>query len=77
MKGHRTFWGGRQQVRAMLYMATLVAIRHNPTLRIFYDRLAAAGKATKLALTAATRKLLVILNAILTDGQPWRAPQSA
>jgi hypothetical protein len=77
LKGRRTIWGGRAQVRAVLYMATLVAIRHNPTLRIFYDRLVAAGKAKKLALVAAMRKLLVILNALLRDGQPWRAPQSA
>ena len=77
MRGRRTIWGGRAQVRAVLYMATLVAIRHNPTLRIFYDRLVAAGKAKKLALIAALRKLLVILNALLRDGQPWRAPQSA
>jgi transposase len=74
LKGRRTIWGGRRQVRAVLYMATLVAIRHNPTLRIFYDRLVAAGKAKKLALTAAMRKLLVILNAMLRDGQPWHAP---
>jgi transposase len=75
-KGRRTIWGGRHQVRAVLYMATLVAIRHNPTLRLFYDRLVAAGKAKKLELAAAMRKLLVILNAMRRDGQPWRAPLS-
>jgi transposase len=64
-------------VRAVLYMAALVAVRHNPTLRAFFLRLVAAGKAKKLAVTAAMRKLLVILNAMLRDGQPWRAPQSA
>ncbi len=58
-------------------MAALVAVRHNPELRDFYRRLVAAGKAKKLALTAAMRKLLVTLNAILRDRQPWRAPQSA
>jgi transposase len=58
-------------------MAALVAIRHNPPLRAFDQRLIAAGKAKKLALTAAMRKLLVILNAMLSDRQPWRAPQSA
>jgi transposase len=77
MRGRRTIWGGRGPVRAVLDMAALVAIRHNPALRAFYLRLLAAGKAKKLALTAAMRKLLVILNAILRDRQPWRAPQSA
>ncbi len=77
MKGRRTIWGGRAPVRAVLYMAALVAVRHNPILRAFYQRLVAAGKAKKLALTAAMRKLLVILNAMLRDRQPWRAPQSA
>ena len=74
MKGRRTIWGGRHQVRATLYMAALVAVRHNPMLRDFYDRLVAAGKAKKLALVAAMRKLLVILNALVRDGTPWRAP---
>jgi transposase len=77
MKGRRTIWGGRAPVRAVLYMAALVAARHNPALRAFYQRLVAAGKARKLALTAAMRKLLVTLNAILRDRQPWRAPQPA
>jgi transposase len=77
LKGRRTIWGGRAPVRAVLYMAALVAVRHNPALRAFYDRLVAAGKAKKLALTAAMRKLLVILNAMLRDRQPWRAPQPA
>jgi transposase len=69
--------GGRAQVRAVLYMAALVAVRHNPALRAFYRRLVAAGKAKKLALIAAMRKLLVILNALMRDGQPWRTPLSA
>lgn len=77
IKGRRTIRGGRAPVRAVLYMAALVAVRHNTALRTFYQRLLAAGKAKKLALTAAIRKLLVILNAILRDRQPWRAPQSA
>jgi transposase len=77
MKGRRTIWGGRAPVRAVLYMAALVAVRHNPILRAFYNRLVGAGKAKKLALTAAMRKLIVTLNAILRDGTPWRAPQSA
>jgi transposase len=58
-------------------MATLVAVRHNPALRAFYRRLVAAGKARKLALVDAMRKLVVILNALVRDGQLWRAPQSA
>ena len=72
-----SIWGGRRQVRTVLYMAALVAVRHNPTLRLFYHRPVAAGKAKKLALTAAMRKLVVILNAMLRDATPWRAPQSA
>ena len=77
MKGRRTIWGGRAHVRAVLSMAALVAVRHNPALRAFYQRLVIAGKAKKLALTAAMRKLLVILNAILRDLQPWRSAQPA
>ncbi|MGH7590972.1 MAG: IS110 family transposase, partial [Gemmatimonadales bacterium] len=50
----------------------LVAARWNPVLRVFYQRLRAAGKPAKVALTAVARKLLVLLNAILRDGQPWR-----
>ena len=77
IKGRRTISGGRAPVRAGLAMAALVAIRHNPPLRAFDQRLIAAGQAKQLALTAAMRKLLVILNAMLRDRQPWRAPQSA
>jgi transposase len=58
-------------VRAALYMAALVAVRHNRILGAFYLRLVAVGKAKKLALAAAMRKLLVILNAIVRDRQPW------
>ena len=65
--------GGRTSVRCGLYMATLVAIRHNPVIRKFYERLLANGKLKKVALVACMRKLLVILNAISsvtkTDGQ--------
>jgi transposase len=76
LRGRRTIWGGRAAVRSALYMATLVASRHNPTIRTFYQRLLASGKAKKLALTAAMRKLLVILNAMLRDGTPWQTAQS-
>jgi transposase len=77
MKGRRTIWGGRANVRQALYMATLVATRHNPQIKAFYTRLIGAGKAKKLALTACMRKLLVILNAMLRDGTPWRVAISA
>lgn len=72
LRGRRTVWGGRAHVRKPLYMAALTATRHNPTLRAFYDRLLAAGKPKKLALTAAMRKLLVILNAIARTGHAWQ-----
>jgi transposase len=71
-KGKRTTWGGRGKVRAALYMAALVASRHNPTLRKFYQRLLLSGKAKKLALTAVMRKLLTILNAMIRDKSPWQ-----
>lgn len=70
--GKRLVWGGRGRVRAALYMGTLVAIRHNPAIKAFYERLCAAGKAKKVALTACMRKVLTILNAILKHGTPWR-----
>jgi transposase len=71
MRGKRTIWGGRARVRPPLYMATLTACRVNPVIRAFYLRLVAAGKSKKLALTACMRKLLIILNAILKQQQPW------
>jgi len=72
MRGKRTIWGGRAKVRASLYMATLVATRHNPVIQAFYERLCAAGKAKKVALTACMRKLLTILNAMLKHRTPWQ-----
>jgi transposase len=71
-RGRRTCWGGRPAVRTVLYMAALTAARYNPVLRTFYQRLRAAGKPAKVALTAVARKLLVLLNAILRDQRPWR-----
>jgi transposase len=65
MRGKRAIYGGRRPVRHGLYMATLVAARHNPVLRQFYLRLRAAGKPAKLALTATMRKLLIVLNSAL------------
>lgn len=72
MKGKRTVWGGRARVRAVLYMSTLVASRHNQQIRAFYQRLLARGKAKKLALVACMRKLIVILNAMVRDLATWR-----
>ncbi len=71
-RGRRTIWGGRAPVRAVLYMSTLVAVRHNAVLRTHYQRLLAAGKPKKVALVACMRKLLVILNAMLRDATPWQ-----
>lgn len=76
-RGKRAVWGGRRQLRAALYMATLAATRHNPTLRACYDRLLVAGKAQKVALTACMRKLLTICNAIIKSNTPWQAPIAA
>jgi transposase len=64
--------GGRAPVRAALFMGAMVAKRHNPVLKAFFDRLVAAGKPKMVALIAVARKLLVILNAILRDQQPWQ-----
>lgn len=69
--GKRSIWGGRAPARAVLYMATLSAIRANPVLRTFYRRLLAHGKPKKVAITAAMRKLLTVLNAIVRDKRPW------
>jgi len=72
LRGRRTVWGGRAQVRAVLYMGAIVAARFNPVIRAFYQRLQRAGKANKVALTACMRKLLTILNAMLKHRTPWR-----
>jgi transposase len=70
-RGRRVIWGGRALVRRALYMAALVASRHNPVIKAFYDRLVAAGKTPKVALVACMRKLLTILNAMLAQGTSW------
>ena len=75
-RGSRRVWGGRAHVRAALYMGTLVATRFNPVIRAFYQRLCAAGKAKKVALTACMRKMLTMLNAMLKHQTPW-TPQCA
>ena len=72
MRGKRRIRGGRTLVRSTLYMATLAAIRFNPVIRTFYNRLVSAGKEKKVAIVASMRKLLTILNAILRTHQPWR-----
>jgi transposase len=69
--GRRKIWGGRAEVRRVLYMAVVSAIRCNPTIRATYQRLVTAGKPKKLALTACMRKLLIILNAVVRDQTPW------
>jgi|TARA_B100001971_G_C18175045_1_gene529445 transposase len=71
LQGKRTIWGGRASVRAALYMGALVASRWNPVLRAFYQRLCAAGKPKKVALTACMRKLLTLLNAMLKHRTLW------
>jgi transposase len=70
-RGRRMIMGGRAHIRRVLYMATLTAITHNPVIRAFHQRLVAAGRPGKVALTAAMRKLLTILNAMLRDRRPW------
>lgn len=73
LRGARTVWGGRAQVRmALYYMGAIVAARFNPVIRSFYQRLCAAGKAKKVALVACMRKMLVILNAMLKHRTPWQ-----
>ena len=71
-RGTRRIWGGRGQVRAVLYMSTLVGVRLNPDLKTFHQRLRAAGKAPKVALTACMRKLVTILNSMLKHQTAWR-----
>ena len=70
-RGQRRIKGGRSAVRHVLYMAAIVATRFNPVIKIFYERLLAAGKKKKVALVACMRKLLTILNAMLRDMTPW------
>lgn len=73
LRGRRMVWGGRAPVRTVLYMSALVAARCNPVIRRFYQRLRAAGKPAKVALTACMRKLLTILNAMVRTNTPWCA----
>jgi transposase len=71
LRGKRTVWGGRAVVRHVLYMATLTAVRFNPVIKAFHDRLRANGKIAKVALVACMRKLLTMLNAMIRDSKKW------
>ena len=77
LRGSRCIWGGRAEVRRVLYMATVAGVRSNPAIRTFYLRLRANGKHAKPALTACMRKLLVILNAMLRNKTHWQTPALA
>jgi transposase len=74
-RGRRRIWGGRADVRRVLYMATQAAIRHNPDIAAFAQRLKNAGKLPKVVIVACMRKLLTIMNIMLKTGQPWHASQ--
>ena len=71
MRGKRSIWGGRASIRAMLYMAALVAVKHNTQIKDFYTRLCNAGKMKKVALVACMRKLLITMNAMIKNNQEW------
>jgi transposase len=70
--GQRSIWGGRARIRAVLYMSTVAAVRCNPIIRAFYERLREKGKQAKVALTACMHKLLIILNAMVKTGTAWQ-----
>lgn len=72
-RGRRTIFGGRADVRSALYMASLSAVRYNPIIKAFYERLIHAGKLRKVALTACMHKILIILNAMVRTNTPWCA----
>lgn len=76
-RGRRRIWGGRADVRCALYMAVISAIRCNPVIKAFYQRLVGAGKPKKLAITACMRKLLTILNCMLRTNTTWNPEQLA
>jgi transposase len=70
-RGRRSIYGGRSQVRTLLYMAATTAIRYNPVIRAFYERLKSRGKPHKVAMVACMRKMLTILNAMVRQSTPW------
>jgi len=74
MKGKRKIWGGRTHVRNTLFMVALVAARHNPVIKAYYEKLCAKGKTKKVALIACMRKALVIMNHMLANDQEWILP---
>lgn len=74
LRGRRHVFGGRADLRATLYMATVSAARFNPLIRAFYLRLRAAGKPFKVRIVACMRKLLTILNQMVRNNEPWRTP---
>lgn len=71
MRGRRSIYGGRARIRTLLYMAALAAIRSNPVIRAFYERLKSRGKPHKVAIVACMRKILTILNAMVRESTPW------
>ena len=73
LKGKRTIWGGRIQVRTALYMATLSAKKFNPAIKEFYEHLLARGKTRKVAMVACMRKLLITMNAMVKNNELWHA----
>ncbi|MCA8998456.1 MAG: IS110 family transposase, partial [Planctomycetaceae bacterium] len=77
LRGKRTTGGGRVEIRKALYMPTVVAMKHNPAIKRFYERLVANGKPKLVALIAAMRKLITILNVMIRNGNTWEIqPQS-
>jgi transposase len=75
LRGSRHIYGGRAQLRRVLYMAALTAARHNPVIKAFYQRLRANHKPFKVAITACMRKLLSIINVMVRDSTPWKSPE--
>lgn len=78
--GRRMIWGGRSDIRSMLYMAVLSAVRYNPEIKAFYENLTSRGKVFKVAMTACMRKMITIINAIIRDGEKndlirWLQPE--
>jgi transposase len=71
LRGKRRIHGGRAGVRTVLFMATMSAVQHNPIIKVFYQRLVAAGKHKKVALVACMRKMMCMLNAMLREGKSW------
>jgi transposase len=74
LRGTRAIWGGRAVARTALYLAAMSGVRCNPTLRALYQRLVAAGKPRRAAITATAHKLLTILNTMARDGSTWSPP---